>query len=202
MRGHGPKLLSAPMACFLVGLCALFGGCHRSAGPVADIGTAPLPGIPAFAKVSPVLYRGDQPEGREAFAELKRRGIKTIICLRTLDYDRSDMAGLGLRYLHLSVKPGHPEDEDVALFLLAVCDPANQPVFVHCRQGVDRTGIMVAAYRIMVEGWSNRRALAEMEATGFHEGFLTFARYIKHMDRVRLRRQIDVSPSPRVEVLP
>lgn len=202
MRGRGPKLLLPPAASLLAGLCALLAGCHRPACPVADVGTDPIAGISAFAKVSPVLYRGDQPEGRAGFAELKRRGIKTIICLRTLDYDSSDMAGLGLRYLHLSVTPGHPEDEDVALFLLAVCDPANQPVFVHCRQGVDRTGIMVAAYRIMVEGWSNRRALAEMEANGFHDSFLTFERYIKHMDRVRLRRQIDVSPSPRVKVVP
>jgi protein tyrosine/serine phosphatase len=39
-------------------------------------------------------------------------------------------------------------------------------VFVHCRRGVDRTGTIVACYRIAHDHWENRKALAEAEANG------------------------------------
>jgi protein-tyrosine phosphatase len=41
-------------------------------------------------------------------------------------------------------------------------------VFVHCRYGDDRTGMMIAAYRMAVEGWTPEEARQEMEKFGFH----------------------------------
>jgi protein tyrosine/serine phosphatase len=49
-----------------------------------------------------------------------------------------------------------------------MADPANRPVFVHCRQGQDRTGIVVAAYRMKTDGWPLDLAEAEMESFGFN----------------------------------
>jgi protein-tyrosine phosphatase len=43
-------------------------------------------------------------------------------------------------------------------------------VFVHCRLGDDRTGMMVAAYRMADEGWTADEAMAEMKAFGFSCG--------------------------------
>jgi hypothetical protein len=45
---------------------------------------------------------------------------------------------------------------------------AGDTVFVHCRLGMDRTGVVVAAYRIAREHWANQQALAEAESLGMH----------------------------------
>ena len=54
-----------------------------------------------------------------------------------------------------------PSQAEVARFLEIVSDPANQPVLVHCRNGVDRTGYMLGLYRIEADGWSPERAARE-----------------------------------------
>jgi protein tyrosine/serine phosphatase len=58
-------------------------------------------------------------------------------------------------------------------------NPDNQPVYVHCRQGQDRTGIIVAAYRMKVEGWSLRDAEAEMQSFGFNDIWIELKEFIK-----------------------
>jgi protein-tyrosine phosphatase len=50
--------------------------------------------------------------------------------------------------------------------LSAALDPANQPVFVHCEKGEDRTGALVAIYRIVKQGWTPERAYAEACSLG------------------------------------
>ena len=37
-----------------------------------------------------------------------------------------------------------------------------RPLYVHCQHGVDRTGAMMAVYRMEEESWSNPEAFAEM----------------------------------------
>ena len=63
--------------------------------------------------------------------------------------------------------------------LSAMTDPASQPVFVHCSVGVDRTGVVVAVYRMEVDGWSEAEAEAEMEAFGFHEIWSQLKEYVR-----------------------
>lgn len=58
-------------------------------------------------------------------------------------------------------------------------DPANQPVFVHCRHGQDRTGIVVAAYRMKVDKWSLPDAETEMQAFGFNDIWVNFKKFIR-----------------------
>ena len=78
-----------------------------------------LAGIGNFGRVSPVLYRGEQPT-TVGFAELKKLGVRTIVCLRSFHGDSALLEGTGLRYFHIHAKPWHPEDEDVAAFLRIV----------------------------------------------------------------------------------
>jgi len=159
-----------------------------------------VPGVGNFAKISDVLYRGEQPTAT-GFAELKKRGIKTIINLRSFHSDRSEMKGNGLNYLHIYCKAWHPEDEDVVTFLQVVKDPAHQPVFVHCQHGADRTGMMVAAYRIMEQGWSVEDAAKETHNFGFHKMFKDIQKYLKEFDRERLLKRVESTPPEKVELV-
>jgi protein tyrosine phosphatase (PTP) superfamily phosphohydrolase (DUF442 family) len=128
-----------------------------------------IPGVRNFAEVSKdKLYRSAQPTP-EGFKTLKEQfGIKTIVSLRAIHSDRSETEAVGLRYYRISFKPWHPEPEDVVQFLKIVTDAQNQPVLVHCQHGADRTGTMVAIYRMYLQGWFTEDAIGEMSRFGFH----------------------------------
>ena len=68
----------------------------------------------------------------------------------------------------------------MAQFLALVNDPANQPVYVHCAGGRHRTGVMTAAYRMSIDGWTSDRAFKEMKSYKFGADFLhpEFKRYV------------------------
>lgn len=147
------------------------------------------PGLPNFHRVSPALYRGAQPTSG-GLAELSRFGVKTVVSLRAFHGDRLP-DGVDLEYERISFKSWHPETEDVVRFLRTVTDPTKQPVFVHCQHGSDRTGMMCAIYRIVVEGWSKADAVQEMTAGGygFHPMWQNLVSYVEELDVESLRRQ-------------
>jgi protein tyrosine/serine phosphatase len=174
------------------------GGCASAVAPPSGGATPDLPprqsaqalaGIDHFDRVDDSLYRGAQPEDDE-LAALARSGIRTVVCLRVFHSNRRRAEALGLNYHHISMKMYHPEYEDVLEFLRIVNDPNNRPVFVHCREGVDRTGLMVAAYRMAVQGWTKKRATREMKAKGFRSVDLIFEQFLEDMDVGRLRREL------------
>ena len=123
-----------------------------------------------FHQVSEMLYRGGQPLGG-GMKRLSELGIKTVINLRGEDdlarQEQKDAEAAGLKYFGVSM-PGlsAPTDEQVARVLALMDDPANQPVFIHCKRGSDRTGTMVAVYRIAHDGWTAERATAEAQKHG------------------------------------
>lgn len=126
--------------------------------------------LPNLHKVSDQLYRGAQPSegGLKKLAEL---GIKTIINLRGADdrakLEEKEAKSAGLRYFNIAM-PGlsAPSDEQVAQVMAIINNPDNQPVFVHCRRGSDRTGTIVAIYRISHDAWTGDRAIAEARNNG------------------------------------
>ena len=186
-------------AALLAVLCAAV-GCPAPTN-VDDLPTsapaagAPVAGIPKFARVSSVLYRGGQP-GEGDYETLRRMGIRTIVTLRVLNLPNEERREHDFRVIHISFKHAHPETEDVVEFLSIVTDPANQPVFVHCREGVDRTGMMVAIYRMVVQGWSKDQAIDEMKRAGFNEWNVAIERYLKKLDVEALRTSLaEAGPS-------
>ena len=129
-------------------------------------------GIRNFGKVNDNYYRGAQPEAGQ-YAELRRIGIKTVIDLRAdRQHDAAERArAAGLAYFNLSLEAGIPAtDEQTAEFLRLVNDPANWPVYVHCKGGRHHTGAMTAAYRITHDEWTADRAFDEMLKYDFNGG--------------------------------
>jgi len=147
-------------------------------------------GVPNLHKVTDDLYRGGQPEVG-GFQELAAMGIKTVVNLRTTGTDRGETAGAGLAYERIWFRTWHPEDEDVIRFVRIVTDPSRTPVFVHCKRGADRTGMMCAVYRIVVCGWIKDEAIREMTegGFGFDRGWQNLVRYVRELDVERIRRE-------------
>lgn len=153
--------------------------------------------LPNLYQVSPVLYRSAQPgiEGLEILnQQLARRygmpmEIKTVISLRNNAGDGALVKPVGVRYEQIRFDTWHVKDEDVKRFLQLVRDPKNQPILLHCKHGADRTGMMVAIYRVVEQGWSKQAAIAEMTQGGFgyHPIWSNLIRYIENMDTLSLK---------------
>ncbi len=138
-----------------------------------------LPGLANVGRVAPGIYRGAQPEGA-GYTTLKKMGIRTIINLRTSMSEKKEVEAAGMQSFEVPMemsRDGLRPKVDRVVALMA--DPANQPVFVHCRQGQDRTGIAVAAYRMKIQGWPLADAEAEMKAFGFNNVWVNFRRFIR-----------------------
>lgn len=126
--------------------------------------------LPNFKRVSERLFRGGQPrEG--GLARLAALGIDTIVNLRGRDEktvaEEAKARALGMRYFSVEMPEwGRPTDGRVARVLEIIRAPENGRVFVHCKDGVDRTGVIIACHRIAHEGWSSKRALVEARDAG------------------------------------
>jgi len=142
-------------------------------------------------KVSDVLYRGEQPTA-EGFKELEKMGIKTVINLRSFHSDRDKLKGTSLGYEHIRVETWDPELDEVVRALKVMTDKEKQPVFVHCMHGADRTGTVVAIYRIMEQGWGKEKTIKEMREGGFgyHEMWKGLPKFIRGLDIEELKGKL------------
>lgn len=158
-------------------LCAQQAADSPAPAPVAAPAPAPpreiarklsLDGVPNFGEVTPALYRGAQPS-KEGFDALVKMGFGVVIDLRggSRDGEREKVTQLGLQYISIPWHCGRPEDSTVAQFLSALRQNSGKKIFVHCKLGTDRTGMMIAAYRIAEQGWDAEEARKEMETFGF-----------------------------------
>jgi len=149
-----------------------------------------LPGLPNLHKVSDALYRGAQPTA-QGMRELKKLGVKTLVNLRMSGSDKDELGDTGLACEEIPMKPWHVEADEAVRFLKIVTDKARAPVFVHCQQGADRTGLACALYRIVVQGWTREEAIREMTRGGFghHAIFGNLPRFIQELDVEDLKRR-------------
>jgi protein tyrosine/serine phosphatase len=123
-----------------------------------------IPGVPNAGKVTDHLYRGAQPRLSD-IGELKKFGVTVIIDLRAeaphaAQEEQSLAESEGIRFFHIPIgRFSNPTNSDLIQFFQILHDSADQTVFVHCEFGRDRTGLMIAAYRIAFQKWSSDHAL-------------------------------------------
>ncbi|HKQ77604.1 MAG TPA: tyrosine-protein phosphatase [Blastocatellia bacterium] len=152
-----------------------------------------------FGKVNDHIYRGGQPDGDE-YAELAAKGIKTIIDLREdpESYARRSAERAGLRYINIRLNAKRPPTEaESDNFLQLVNDQKNWPVFVHCAGGRHRTGVLLAVYRMEMDGWDATRAYSEMKDYKFYKrfGYGDMKEYVFDYYSKMMIRRAAVSPS-------
>ncbi len=127
--------------------------------------------LPNLYKVNDHLYRGGQPT-EAGIAELKRMGVKTIINLRDADdRERKEEAwakAAGIRFINVPESNWFkPKTDNIDAIIKQIDTPENQPLFIHCKRGSDRTGTVVAIYRITHDGWTGKQANDEAKKFGF-----------------------------------
>ena len=143
--------------------------------------------IPNFSQVDANLYRGGMPS-EQGLRELKAAGVKTIISLanerKFVDGERAEAEKLGMNFVYIPLSAWRgPSQNDVDAFLSVADTKDRAPIFVHCLHGQDRTGAMIAMYRMEHDGWSEQRAYDEMLNNGFHRVFFRMAEAVKEFTR-------------------
>jgi protein tyrosine phosphatase (PTP) superfamily phosphohydrolase (DUF442 family) len=144
-----------------------------------------------FYKVNEHIYRSAQPDA-EGMQEMHEMGIRHILNLRSRQTDGSSAKDLELTLHNVKMFPHNIEDEDI-IKALRIIKSAKGPLLIHCLYGSDRTGVVIAMYRIVLQNWTREDALKEMinGGYGFHTIYKNIPSYIKNADIERIRAEVN-----------
>ncbi|MBA3698173.1 MAG: tyrosine-protein phosphatase [Planctomycetes bacterium] len=134
-----------------------------------------------FHQVSPEVYRSGQPKARDLKLLVEQLGIKSVLTLRDLHNDDDEAEGLPLALYRVEMEADDVEPDKVARAMQIIKD-APKPILIHCWHGSDRTGLVIAAYRITFQGWDPTVAADELVNGGFgyhHKMFPGIAAWLR-----------------------
>lgn len=144
-----------------------------------------------LARVDGKVWRSAQPTATD-FTELRQQGITTILNLREWHNDASKTDSPTLSLQRVRMNAGSIPEKDLVRAVKVLKD-APGPVLVHCWHGSDRTGTVVALYRMTVQGWAREQAIAEFTDPryGYHASFYpNLRRYLEQVDVRDFRREL------------
>jgi tyrosine-protein phosphatase SIW14 len=152
------------------------------------------PGIENFHQVDAHVFRGAEPS-QEGFQYLASLGVKTVVDLRESDArsrkEEQEVTGAGMKYVNVPMTGLTPPTQAEMATILGILENEKEgAVFVHCKRGADRTGAVIASYRIEHDGWDNARALSEAKADGMRFSQLPRQDYIRTFQPRKLEASI------------
>lgn len=142
-----------------------------------------------FGIVTPALFRGGQPTGAD-IANLAGCGVQTVVSLRwgnsTILAEQAAVERAGMQFISIPLNCWTLPDSAVLSRFFEIADnSANHPVFLHCLHGADRTGMLVAIYRMKKMGWSFKAAYKEMKDFGYHRFRLRHFQWVVYHHSLR-----------------
>ena len=140
-------------------------------------------------RVTDNLYRGEQPLSDD-LPWIRELNIRTVVNLRTSRRSEKELAGSNLRLVQVPMHAWSISDQQVAMALAQIRIGQKQGnVLLHCYHGSDRTGLVVAMYRIIYQNWSIDEAKKEMKegGYGFHSVWVNINSFFEpnRIDRIR-----------------
>jgi protein tyrosine/serine phosphatase len=162
----------------VIWLCCIF---------TAAASDLPVTHIRNFDRVNDHIYRSGEPS-TIGLQELGALGIKRVIDLREKSgataFEKETLEKLGIKYTNIPFGGfSAPSAAQIQSVLKLLSDDPS-PVLVHCWRGKDRTGTVIACYRIQHDGWNNQRALAEAKEHGMSRLERGMQEYILHFTPV------------------
>ncbi len=183
--------------------CGNGAGCNRTTSDSVVIGNSPdrtvavqkieLPGsgLDNFYCIDTGVYRSEQP-GYEGFRALEEYGIREVLSLRNFHTDTRKARGTSLCLHHIRTRASKISEAEVTEALRIIKDRTG-PIVIHCWHGSDRTGAVIAMYRIVFQGYSKEEAIREMSGGGFgfHAQFQEIVLMIQAADIDRIRKELE-----------
>ena len=150
-----------------------------------------LEGVPNLHRITPTLYRSEQPTSL-GMKNLEKLGIRTVINLRYFNDDEDEVEGTSLRTERTKILTWRIGDKHVIEVMNMLKRTENGPFLIHCQHGADRTGLMTAMYRILEQGWTPDDALKELTDGGFgyHSMWKNIIDYLQSVDVEKLRAKM------------
>jgi protein tyrosine/serine phosphatase len=155
-----------------------------------------LEGVSNLHRISPTLYRSEQPTAL-GMKNLEKLGIRTVINLRYFNDDEDEVKGTSLRTERTKILTWRLGDKHVVEVMSLLKKTENGPFLIHCQHGADRTGLMTAMYRVLEQDWTPDDALRELTDGGFgyHSMWTNIIDYVRSVDVEKLRAAIASSGS-------
>jgi protein tyrosine phosphatase (PTP) superfamily phosphohydrolase (DUF442 family) len=126
--------------------------------------------VPRVLCLDDSFATGGQPT-ENAFAKVAASGFRSVLSLRTsgegidLKKERSLVEKTGLRYFNIPVVSSAPRAEQAEEFIKLVKEKSNHPMLIHCASA-NRVGAFMMIYRVLEQGWSEKKALDEAVKIG------------------------------------
>ncbi|MHC4884961.1 MAG: phosphatase domain-containing putative toxin [Planctomycetota bacterium] len=144
-----------------------------------------------FYKISDKVYRSEQPD-KASFPVVERFGIKAVLNLREHHSDTDEAKGTGLTLYRYKLNAATVSEKQL-LTALQFIKNSSGPILVHCWHGSDRTGVVVAGYRIVFQGWAKGKAIDEFKhgGYGYHKTlYPNLVKLLQGLDVAKARKQL------------
>jgi protein tyrosine/serine phosphatase len=178
-------------ASIVIAVFLAFSAASCFAAPRDPKWAAPLEmeGAPNLHKVTDNIFRSAQPT-RAGFKNLESMGIRTVVNLR--EWHGDELRKTSLKEVRIKMRTWEPEIEDLVRAVQILSDESGGPYLVHCQHGADRTGMVIAAYRMAVQGWSRENAIEEMTdgGYGFHSIWTEIPEFLRQVDIESVKSRI------------
>lgn len=151
-------------------------------------------------KVDSGIYRSDQPSGTD-FAILEGYGIREVLNLRWFFSDDRKAKKTSLTLHHIPMNALSITEEQLIESMRIIRDRKG-PILIHCFHGADRTGAVVALYRMVFQGVSKEDAIREMKEGGYghHNIYTNITRMLENIDVDKIREELHITNQKQIDI--
>lgn len=138
------------------------------------------------------VYRSKQPKDDD-IDDLRSLGIKEVLSLREYHDDRDYITDTRFHLHRIKIDTAEITEGQI-IEALKIIKNKQGPILIHCWHGSDRTGVIVATYRIIFNNWTKSQALDEMVngGYGYHASvYPGLVKLVEGLDIERIRQALE-----------